>query len=389
MSKENPTNIQVSANLSFCYSFGLSKIEQDWSKACGHNTYLSVSYLKALQESAISYAEHLYVVCYQDQQPIGVAYFQRIEVKDTFFSQKKFPHKINARMRSLILKKMKGNLLLCGNFFATGVNGFYFKETKLSELLPKVVDKLIAHLQQNNQKVNFVMYKEFWMDKNTSFQKFLNKKHERFQIDVNMILSINPSWTSFEDYLNSMTTKYRTRAKVIYKKNNHIVCRDFSALEILQYQLEINELFASVLKTSSFNMVQPNVRSFYELKLALKEAFVFRGYFEQDTMVAFSIACKNLNYIDASYVGIDYSVNNKTPIYQRLLYDYVVLAIENRVEELRLGRTAEIMKSSLGALPVPMNLYAKHTNPWLHAILKPLLVYVQPSTFEIRSPFKN
>ncbi|WP_062057594.1 hypothetical protein [Aquimarina longa] len=92
--------------------------------------------------------------------------------------------------------------------------------------------------------------------------------------------------------------------------------------------------------------------------------------------------------IDSNHIGIDYSYNTSHPIYQKMLYDYVDLAITKKVQELRLGRTAEIIKSSLGAKPVEMKLYVQHRNLISNALLKPLVELISLSEYEIRTPFK-
>ena len=83
-----------------------------------------------------------------------------------------------------------------------------------------------------------------------------------------------------------------------------------------------------------------------------------------------------------------YDLNHKHAIYQRMLYDYVSLAIENKSTELRFGRTAEEIKSTIGAEPVAMSLYIRHKNHITNKILKPIFASIKPSEFELRRPFK-
>ena len=59
-----------------------------------------------------------------------------------------------------------------------------------------------------------------------------------------------------------------------------------------------------------------------------------------------------------------------------------------KVKELRLGRTAEIIKSCVGAKPVDMKLYIRHGNSISNKILKPLAEFISPSAYEVRNPFK-
>lgn len=384
---KSKVEIKIDAVFSFQLSSDIYTIDDRWESVSGGNTYLSVSYLKALQHSKIPFLDFFYVVLYKKQQPVACFYFQKIALRDSLLKQDKFPNQ-NNQFRSLILKYTNTDLLVCGNFFATGVNGFFFKQSNFEYLVPVVVEKVSTYLKKRQNKVSLLMFKEFWTDKNKELQQKIGKEYGGFQIDVNMILDIHPKWSDFDTYLGDLKTKYRTRVKNIFKKTSDLVGQEFSSEEILHHQHNIDALFGKVLETSDFNVAQPNANFFYQLKINLKEKFLFKGYFYQNKLVAFSVATFNQGYLDANYVGIDYELNKELSIYQRLLYDYVRLAIDKKVKRLRLGRTAEIMKSSLGAIAVPMNLYIKHNNILLHQILKPALSHVKASPYEIRKPFK-
>jgi hypothetical protein len=72
-----------------------------------------------------------------------------------------------------------------------------------------------------------------------------------------------------------------------------------------------------------------------------------------------------------------------------MLYDFVELAIAKNVTELRLGRTAEEIKSCLGAQPTNMKLYIKLRNTVSNKLIKPIIESISPSEFELRKPFKS
>lgn len=380
---------KIDANYSISIATSIFTFKNTWESFCPKNTYLSFSYLKAIENSKIPNVNCFYVVVFKNELPVGVLYYQWIRLSADFFLQKKFPKEIKSKNRLWLLKQLKGNVLLNGNFFATGVNGFEFIEPSLEVLVPVISNQLIQALKKTSFKVNFLMYKEFWGDKKQAVQNEISKTAKQFQIDVNMVLSIDSSWNNFEDYLAAMTTKYRTRAKSVFKKTSALVVKDFTTKDIKESKEQIQHLFSAVLKTANFNMVQPNVNTFYALKESLGANYLFKAYFLEDKLIAFSAGCINNKCLDANYVGVDYTVNSQIPLYQRMLYDYVIFAIAHKVSELRLGRTAEIMKSTLGAEPVSMNLYAKHSVGMLHNILAPLLNYVKPSEYSTRRPFKK
>ena len=105
-------------------------------------------------------------------------------------------------------------------------------------------------------------------------------------------------------------------------------------------------------------------------------------------MIGFSSSFVDRSYLDANYVGIDYDYNIEHALYSRMLYDFIELSIRKGLSEIRLGRTAEEIKSGVGALPEEMKLYIKHTNSLSNTLLKGMVANVKPNPFELRKPFK-
>ena len=71
-----------------------------------------------------------------------------------------------------------------------------------------------------------------------------------------------------------------------------------------------------------------------------------------------------------------------------MLYNLVAFAIEKGLSKIHFGRTAEELKSTLGALPIDMKLYIRHRNKLSNQLLKPIISSINPSEFELRNPFK-
>ena len=51
-----------------------------------------------------------------------------------------------------------------------------------------------------------------------------------------------------------MRTKFRTRAKKVFKKSENIVIRDFGSEDIEQFQKEIDRLYLSVIEKADFKI---------------------------------------------------------------------------------------------------------------------------------------
>ncbi|RKN03804.1 hypothetical protein D7035_22115, partial [Aquimarina sp. AD1] len=158
--------------------------------------------------------------------------------------------------------------------------------------------------------------------------------------------------------------------------------------DINTYHKEIDALYLSVLDKADFKIGKLNAITFENLKKTLQDSFIFKAYFLKDTLVGFTTSFILNKIVEANHIGIDYKYNKSYDIYQRMLYDYVDLAVSKKVDELRLGRTAEIIKSCVGAKPVEMKLYVRHGNSISNKLLKPLVDFISPSEYEVRNPFK-
>ena len=324
--------------------------------------------------------------------PVGVAVVQllhftnrEINVEDLY---DRFGHLIPERK----LSELDVKIMLCGNAFCTGEHGFLFCKSisdKVAKLnLSRALHRLKRDEKKANKGVSAIMLKDFWP---SSFDKIEVLKHEdysEFMIDVNMVVSIHDNWLSYDDYLNDMITKFRTKVKGIYKKSAAVSGKQLSADEIKQNGARIDELYHNVLDKADYRFGELNSTTFYKFANKLPEDFVFMGYFIDDKLVGFSSSFKGGVVFDANFVGIDYAFNHDYAIYQRMLCDLVKLSIEAGVKELRFGRTAEQMKSCFGAEPVEMKLLVKHRNAITNKLLKHLIHHISPNKFEIRRPFK-
>ena len=89
------------------------------------------------------------------------------------------------------------------------------------------------------------------------------------------------------------------------------------------------------------------------------------------------------------YVGFDYAVNAKVPLYLRLLQSLVEDAIELGCSELSFGRTAAEPKASLGATPKASHVWLRHRLPAVNALVREVFARVAPDEVPTRRPFKQ
>ncbi len=365
---------------------------KDWEQVLANkNRYLSVAYLKVIEDTLQDEVSLFFSISYKNEVPVLITVFQLV----TFIDKREQSHSTVVKLLSdtkNTCQPFKMNMLVCGNVFADGENGFMgtpaISDTEtINELaaLAKEIKKRFS----SKKKISASLFKEFWPTSVAKMDGLLEHRYKDFKIDVNMVLDIHPSWDTFDDYLQSMKTKFRTKANSAYKRSKDVEMRSLSTLEIVAHQDRINELFSNVIDKSEYSFGKMNATVFTRLKERLIDDFSFMGAYLQNKLVGFSIAYFHRDIMEAGYVGLDYTVNTDYAIYQRILYNYVEQAIERKVTQLQLGRTSELIKSALGAKPVNMKLYAKHKRPLTNLVMGAVLNKVSPSDFELRRPFKS
>lgn len=147
-------------------------------------------------------------------------------------------------------------------------------------------------------------------------------------------------------------------------------------------------MYKNVSSKADFNLGEFSTETFKDLLVNFPENYKVKAYFLNNKLVGFLSAMINNNNLDAHFVGIDYKYNKEFAIYQRMLYDYVQIAIENRLYRINFGRTASEIKSSVGAVPQDLTIYLRHKSSLSNKILGKLISYIKPTPFRQNKPFK-
>ncbi len=364
-----------------------------WNSISGtSNIYLSIPYLKSLEDSLHGQVDFRYILFYNEaEKPVALASVQILDFSKEGLKGNDVYCKVATKIKNKLIDTLDVKMLVCGNVFACGENGFmHTNDITPEEAYKNLSDGLyeLRQAQRSKKPISVVLLKEFWPSSFAKSDLLKSAGFKDFKIDVNMVLKIHQDWKTMEDYLASMTTKFRTRAKGVFKKSAEIVVKDMSDAEITQYKAQIENLYSSVVERAEFKFGVLIPEAFVQFKKNYPNDFSFKGYFLKDELVGFSSAFITNNTLDANYVGLNYEHNNTYAVYQRMLYDFVEMAISHGLKELRLGRTAEEIKSCIGAEPTDMKLYLRHRNSISNKLLAPIIATITPSDFELRYPFK-
>lgn len=354
----------------------------------GNNIFLSIPYLQA-QENALSLnLSVFYVAFYIENELIGKTVFQRLELK----GEKLFPQQKNKFSRSMT-SILDTNLLCVGNIKLTGENAYELKEGFAFNDIYKPLEQAIKEVEQISSKqkktVNLVLIKDFYEGKTVDVQSCV-EKYTTLSVQPNMVIKIKPTWGTFNDYLNDMRSKYRTRVHRAFKKMEGVEYVEFTKEDIHKYQKEIYQLYQNVLANAEFTPYELPQNYFYSMKNCLADDLKFYAGFLNGKLVCFYTLIHNKKDLEAGFLGYDSELQHDKQLYLNMLYKIIDYGIQHQFNTIILSRSALEIKSSVGAEPIESYGFLKHNNPILNKGIKVLFnKFYTPEEWTPRSPFKG
>lgn len=362
---------------------------------CEKNLYLHRNFLKSIEKNHPEITFFYIVLIDTNKQPKAFASIQIVNfnfetVKNNLETLVKKIKTLGQKLH-LFPNKNLLKLLICGNIFVSGEHGIFIKQNFDKKLIIKELAKAILHFVNEHKKlkVDAFLLKDFVNESLFITDKLKSYNYHPFSVEPNMVLNLHENWQNFDDYLSAMKTKFRVKAKKALQLSSEIKTKNITTKNIENHLPKMTDLYNKVATNATFNLETFNLETYKDFKENLGENYILKTYWLHDKVVGFMSGIINQNSLDAHFVGIDYQLNKKYAIYQRMLYDYVEIAIDKKLKTINFGRTASEIKSSVGAEPQDLTIYFRHKKSITNKILKLFLQRVQPTPFHQKFPFKN
>lgn len=362
---------------------------------CEKNTYFHRDFLKSIEKSHTEILFSYIVLLDKNNQPEAFASLQVINFyldnlnKDFDGFLKKI--KNLGRKLHIIPNKKPLKLLISGNTFVSGEHGIFIKEDRDKKVIIKKIAKAILHFANANKKlkIDAFLLKDFINASLFITDELKDYNYHPFLVEPNMQLQIHDNWHNFEDYLASMKTKFRVKARRALKLSEGLKIEDVTIDNIDKQLPEMEKLYKKVADQADFNLSNFSLKAYKDLKQQFNKNYILKTYWLNGKIVGFISGLVNQDVLDAHFVGIDYELNREFAIYQRMLYDYTHIAIGLQLKTVNFGRTASEIKSSVGAVPQDLTMYLRHKKSITNKIVKLFLQKVQPTPFKQKLPFKT
>lgn len=376
----------------------VSDLPNYWNVLARHDIFLKQPFLKALEDSCPKNITPYYVGVFKAEKLVGIAIIQRVELYFNDVFRKEYTNSFKRMAKGIVAKIIRGNLLVVGNLMHTGQHSLFFLDDEITykEYL-NTVYKALIQLQidiknKHNKKIRLIAFKDYFesdsIHNNTSF--FKENGLYKVQVQPNMLLPIQKSWSTLEDYISAFTNKYKKRYRTARRKSNAIKKYELSIEEVRLNETKLFDLYKNVSDNAGVNSFVLREHHFLRLKEELKEDFKVIGYFLNKELIGFYTLILNGNDLETYFLGYHLKYQYKHQLYLNMLYDMAGYAIENKYRTVVYARTAMEIKSSVGAEANAMHIYMKHTNSFIsNTILKLVVKYMNPTRKWVkRNPFK-
>ncbi|MCU0327740.1 MAG: hypothetical protein MUE53_02010 [Chitinophagales bacterium] len=273
------------------------------------------------------------------------------------------------------------NFAVFGNMLTEHMVDFVFldkAQDSWSEIRQSIICKL---LQEKALKLKGVI--DTFSSNNIETKNWLI-----FRTDNNLILNdLGLFQYDFDQYKAALSSKYRVRLNQIYKLNEQTHIINISNLNINQYKSKISSLYAQTLNRSKFNL---NLTKHDYLTHLLDIAhFKIRGFEIEGQLVGFMSYFDLANVLEIHHTGFSNEVNQNVKLYNYMLYDMLEIAFENQKSTINFKKTADEIKSTLGASPQEDWYQIYLTNSIFRLIAKVVLSKRLTQEYIIRKPFKT
>ena len=369
----------------------VSELPLEWNTISDENIFLSIEYLRVLEKSTPSNMQCHYIGVFLNNKLVGISISQFLNL-NLLKSFGERDHFLKTSIRNFVFKNYCSHVLLIGNNMLSGQNSFAItdaiSETEMFHVLQLAVEDLKIIFKKQNTKIHITAYKDFGLKTSQKLSP-LFKDYYLFSIQPNMTFTIANTWETDADYVAALSKKYRDQHKRARKKCNDVEKRKLSFEEIKKHEVKINELYQHVAKNSSFNTFFLAENHFSVFKEELGDQFLFYGYFIDNTLIGFNTLIKNGKVMDTYFLGYDASVQREKMLYLNMLYDMVSYSIKKKFKEIVFARTALEIKSSVGAQPIEMYGYIKHSSLLLDLFMGTIFRFLEPRVdWNRRNPFK-
>jgi hypothetical protein len=355
--------------------------------------FFSRRYLRVLEDAAPDNLQQRYALIFRGREPVAAVAAQLVTVSLARVGKARRHHRAVERPLEA-LERLDERMLVCGNLLSWGMHGVCLAPNEdPAKLWPAVAEALyrIRRADKLSGDTDLVMVKDFTDEDTTAVSVLGRFSYRPHETDPNMVLEFAPGWKSYEDYLKSLTSKYRNACRQIDKKIADAGCTVslLTAAEIGREAENLHSLYLQTHRNATFRPVTLRPDFLPTLADYLRDDFRCRVIKRDGQLLGFVTSLSDGDTAVAYNIGFDREAALEIPLYLGLLNGVVADGIALGGRRLSLGRTALEPKARLGAKPQPMRVLVRHRLPMLNVLVRALLHTISHDEPPERNPFKG
>ena len=358
-----------------------------WDALAAQTVFLSRDYLRVLERHAPANLEPRYAMAFADGEPVAALLLQRVSVGGAQL-RKPDGRKLDP------MAGLKEHLLVCGNLLVWGARSMALAPHADESQLWHAVCEAIYRLRRADKldgQSDFALIKDLGMPSQSAPPALRLLGYRSVDTEPDMVLALRPEWRSWDDYLASMTSGYRSAAKKLLKDcaGAGLTLRLATAEEMATRADELHALYGQVHQAQGLRLATLSPDYLPAMAAALGERFRCRVAEHADgRWLGFVTSVNDGDTTLGYYIGYDRAANAEAPIYLSLLQSTVQDAIAFGSTRLSLGRTALEPKAKMGCKPEPLSCAVRHRVSALNWITTALTRTAEHDEPPERSPFK-
>ncbi len=280
-------------------------------------------------------------------------------------------------------------LLVCGEPTLAGPHGLAFAPDATDAVRAALVAGLDAAARRHQPAVRGVLIKELVGPLAALDGGLCEAGFCGFSAGPGMVLPLDPAWRAWPDVLAAYTSKYRVKANRADALSAAVRRHRLTGDALVAALPALQGLYDQVLARADAALGRFDLAALPALTAAMGDRYCVWGYRLGDRWVGVATALSDGDTLWAHLVGLDYGVNGAHGVYPRLLNDYVRTGLAGGVSRVDFGRTAEEIKSTLGAVAVPQPCCLRFVHPVAHRLLPAVARATAVPTARERRPFRQ
>lgn len=224
----------------------------------------------------------------------------------------------------------------------------------------RVIHDVLRKLSRQHH-VKIVLLKEF--DPRESERIEHLKQYGFIRGDSLPVNMFDPRFSDLNDYLSALRKRYRYQVKRSLCKTEKA---GYESIEMLGskvndriYTADVHRLYEAVLDRADIIFERNPVDFVREIIKRLGDQVIFTFVYDGDTVVAVQISLRTERVYYFMFIGINYKVSRESHLYFSTIYKHLDYVLQQGVEEIYIGQTADDFKMRLGCYQVPRYIYIR------------------------------